>query len=251
MNKVILSLEDITVSFDGFKAIQGVSSKIEQGELRFFIGPNGAGKTTLLDVICGKVKPVTGRVVFKQKEDVLKKKEHEIVEMGIGRKFQVPSVFASLTVFENMELSIKNSRTLLSSIFSPLTSMQRQKIDETLETMGLINKKQSTARTLSHGEKQWLEIGMLLLQEPDLLLLDEPVAGMGKAETEKTGNLLKDIARFCSVIVVEHDMEFVRNFASRVTVLHEGRILCEGTMDQVRKDQRVIDVYLGRGEKSA
>ncbi|MFZ5988958.1 MAG: urea ABC transporter ATP-binding protein UrtD [Bacillota bacterium] len=251
MNKVILSLEDITVSFDGFKAIQGVSSKIEQGELRFFIGPNGAGKTTLLDVICGKVKPVTGRVVFKQKEDVLKKKEHEIVEMGIGRKFQVPSVFASLTVFENMELSIKNSRTLLSSIFSPLTSMQRQKIDETLETMGLINKKQSTARTLSHGEKQWLEIGMLLLQEPDLLLLDEPVAGMGKAETEKTGNLLKDIARFCSVIVVEHDMEFVRNFASRVTVLHEGRILCEGTMDQIRKDQRVIDVYLGRGEKSA
>lgn len=251
MGKNILSLENITVSFDGFKAIQEVSSIIEQGELRFFIGPNGAGKTTLLDVICGKIKPLTGKAVFKHKEDILKKKEHEIVQMGIGRKFQVPSIFTSLTVLENMELAIKNKRTLLASIFSSLTPMQNTKVDEVLETMGLMHKKHNMARTLSHGEKQWLEIGMLLVQEPDLLLLDEPVAGMGKAETEKTGNLLKDIARFCSVIVVEHDMEFVRNFASKVTVLHEGKILCEGTMDQVQKDQRVIDVYLGRGEKSA
>lgn len=250
--KTVLSLEGITVDFDGFKAIQEVNFSVAQGELRFVIGPNGAGKTTLLDVICGRIKPTAGKVFFKDKGDIVKKKEHELVKLGIGRKFQVPSVFEHLTVYENMELSLKRDKSLFSTIFAATTAAQKEAIYAKLDMVGLIDKRYAMAGILSHGQKQWLEIGMLLLLEPDLLLLDEPVAGMSQRETERTGELLKAIAKDCSVIVVEHDMEFVRNFASKVTVMHEGKILCEGDMDDIQKNQRVIEVYLGRGgEKCA
>lgn len=251
MSEHLLELDDISVTFDGFKAVQHVSTAVEKGELRFFIGPNGAGKTTLLDVICGKTKPVAGRVLFKG-ENILSKKEHEIVRTGIGRKFQVPSVFTSLTVYENMELAVVRSKALLTSIFGNVTGQEKEKIAEVLQKTGLGGLEQIVAGTLSHGQKQWLEIAMLLVNGHELLLMDEPVAGMGREETEKTGNLLKEVSKTCAVIVVEHDMEFVRNFSSRVTVLHEGQILCEGPMEQVQKDPRVIQVYLGRGgEKDA
>ncbi|QNK39111.1 urea ABC transporter ATP-binding protein UrtD [Caproicibacter fermentans] len=246
MSDTILSLENISVTFDGFKAIQNVSTKIRQGELRFFIGPNGAGKTTLLDVICGKVKPVSGSVVFKGRK-ILKKKENEIVNIGIGRKFQVPSVFASLTVYENMQLSCAPRKTLLNSLLGRETPCEKEAIGKVLVKTGLADYKNEIAGTLSHGQKQWLEIAMLLVTGHSLLLMDEPVAGMGRAETDKTGELLREVSKTCSIIVVEHDMEFVRNFASSVTVLHEGKVLCEGPMEKVQNDPRVIDVYLGRG----
>lgn len=247
MAGTILYMENITVNFDGFKAIDGVNSYLEYGELRFLIGPNGAGKTTLLDVICGKTKPTTGRVVFKDNQDITRKPEHKIVRLGISRKFQTPSVFNHLTVFENLELAIQKNRGVVSALFRPLTAEQKDLIHANLENIGLAGKAQVKAGSLAHGEKQWLEIGMQLVQEPELLLLDEPVAGMTKKETEKTGELLREIARDRSVLVVEHDMEFVRNFAHKVTVMHEGRILCEGPVDKVQRDPQVIEVYLGRG----
>lgn len=246
----ILQVNDLTVSFDGFKAVNHVNTGVEKGEIRFFIGPNGAGKTTLLDAICGRVKPESGNVTFSDGVDVTRYAEHEIVNIGIGRKFQVPSVFTGLTVLENMELAVAKNRSLYSSIFHKLTKEQTGRVENILAITGLYEKRARTSAALSHGEKQWLEIGMLLAQQPKLMLLDEPVAGMGRAETEKTGELLKKIAADCTIIVVEHDMEFVRDYASKVTVLHEGAVLDEGSVYDVQNNPKVIDVYLGRGGKN-
>ncbi len=245
----ILQIDNLTVSFDGYKAVNNVNTGIEKGEIRFFIGPNGAGKTTLLDAICGRVKPQSGQVMFFGGVDVTRYSEHEIVNLGIGRKFQVPSVFTNMTVYENMELAAAKDRSLYFSIFRGLSKEQTDRIDDILGTIGLYEKRFNTPAALSHGEKQWLEIGMLLAQEPKLMLLDEPVAGMGRSETDKTGELLTRIAKNCTIIVVEHDMEFVRDYASKVTVLHEGAILDEGSVYEVQHNQKVIDVYLGRGGK--
>ncbi|SFR14597.1 urea ABC transporter ATP-binding protein UrtD [Desulfoscipio geothermicus] len=243
----VLEIKDLTVSFDGFKAVNDVSTAVKKGDIHFFIGPNGAGKTTLLDAICGRVKPAAGSIFFKDCGDVTKLAEHEIVERGIGRKFQVPSVFNSITVFENMELAAEKKRTIFSTLFSKLSQEQMERIEYVLNIIGLYEKRFEKPAALSHGEKQWLEIGMLFVQQPEIMLLDEPVAGMGRKETDKTGELLKEIAKDCSVVVVEHDMDFVRDFASTVTVLHEGTLLVEGDMEEVQKDPRVIEVYLGRG----
>jgi urea transport system ATP-binding protein len=245
--KNILQINDLTVSFDGFKAVNKVNTGVEKGEIRFFIGPNGAGKTTLLDAICGRVKPTFGKVTFIDEVDVTRYSEHEIVNMGIGRKFQVPSVFTGLTVYENMELAATKNHSLYHSLMHKMDKEETGRTEDILETIGLYQKRRRSSAALSHGEKQWLEIGMLLAQQPKLMLLDEPVAGMGRAETEKTGKLLKKIAKDCTIIVVEHDMEFVRDYASKVTVLHEGSVLDEGSIGEVQNNQKVIDVYLGRG----
>lgn len=243
----VLEIRDLTVSFDGFKAVNSLCTSVKEGDIHFFIGPNGAGKTTLLDAICGRVKPAAGHILFKDGLDVTKLSEHQIVELGIGRKFQVPSVFNGITIYENMELAVEKKRSLYSTLFQKLTREQLDRIGYVLETIGLYDKRYRTPASISHGEKQWLEIGMLLVQQPEIMLLDEPVAGMGKQETEKTGELLKEISKQCSVIVVEHDMEFVRECASTVTVLHEGALLDEGEMGKVQKNPKVIEVYLGRG----
>lgn len=250
MAGTILYLENVTVDFDGFKAIEKLNFYLEYGELRFLIGPNGAGKTTLLDVICGKTRPTQGRVVFGDNKDITSQKEHKIVRLGICRKFQAPSVFTNHTVAENLELAVQKKRGVWSSLFSPLTAEQKETVHSNLENIGLADKVNVKAGALSHGEKQWLEIGMQLVQEPELLLLDEPVAGMTKKETEKTGELLQSIIQNRAVMVVEHDMDFVRNFAHKVTVMHEGKILCEGPVDKVQTDPRVIEVYLGRGREN-
>ncbi|RUS47247.1 urea ABC transporter ATP-binding protein UrtD [Cohnella sp. AR92] len=245
----VLSCEKVTVAFDGFKAVQEMDLTILPGELRFLIGPNGAGKTTMLDVICGKVKPVGGKVVFNGRHgavDVTKRKEHAIAELGIGRKFQTPSIFSGLTVEENLEISMSQKRGVFAALRAKMSKFDRMRIETELDLIGLQAKKRQRAGLLSHGEKQWLEIGMMLLQEPEILLLDEPVAGMTDKETEKTGELLKQIVRKRTVVVVEHDMEFVRRFASSVTVMHEGKLLKEGSMDEVQRDDRVAEVYLGR-----
>jgi urea transport system ATP-binding protein len=242
----ILQCDDVTVDFDGFKAIQGMSLRLMKGELRFLIGPNGAGKTTMLDVICGKVRPTSGRVTFGEKIDITRKREHQIAEMGIGRKFQAPSIFPSMTVIENLEIAMRQKRSVFATMFAKMRSDESDRLDGQLSMIGLQEKAAWRAGGLSHGEKQWLEIGMMLMQEPEVLLLDEPVAGMTDKETDKTGELLHEIARQRSVVVVEHDMEFVRNFASKVTVMHEGRLLKEGSMDEVQGDDRVAEVYLGK-----
>ncbi|XEC94980.1 urea ABC transporter ATP-binding protein UrtD [Paenibacillus tarimensis] len=247
MNKsVILQCEAVTVEFDGFKAVQGMNLELEKGELRFLIGPNGAGKTTILDVICGKVKPSAGKVIFQGAVDITRRKEHQIAELGIGRKFQAPSIFPTLTVFENLEIAMRQNRGVFATLRAKLTSEEKDRVGAQLAMIGLETKSDWRAGGLSHGEKQWLEIGMMLMQEPEVLLLDEPVAGMTDKETDKTGELLNDIARSRSIVVVEHDMEFVRNFASKVTVMHEGKLLKEGTMDEVQSDDRVAEVYLGK-----
>lgn len=243
----VLDIKDLTVSFDGFRAVNNFSTSVKMRDIHFFIGPNGAGKTTLLDTICGRAKPATGYIIFKDGSDVTKLSEHEIVEKGIGRKFQVPSVFTGITIYENLELAAVKKRSIYASLFSKLSKEQKERIMHVLNTIGLYEKRYRTPAALSHGEKQWLEIGMLLAQEPEIMLLDEPVAGMGRKETEKTGALLKEISKECSVVVVEHDMEFVREFADTVTVLHEGTLLDEGLMEDVQKNPRVIEVYLGRG----
>ncbi|RTE08853.1 urea ABC transporter ATP-binding protein UrtD [Paenibacillus whitsoniae] len=242
----ILSVKGLEVSFDGFKALRNLDFSLDYGELRFLIGPNGAGKTTLLDVICGKVKPSGGQVLFKDHIDLSKHQEHQIAQLGIGRKFQTPTVFSTLTVFENLALSMKQQRGLLSALWAKTTSEQRERLHLRLSMIGLADKANERAGSLSHGEKQWLEIGMLLMQEADLLLLDEPAAGMTDSETEKTGELLHSIAAQQTVIVVEHDMEFVRRYARTVTVLHEGTVLREGTMQDIQQDDKVAEVYLGR-----
>ncbi|NBC73319.1 urea ABC transporter ATP-binding protein UrtD [Paenibacillus sacheonensis] len=248
MESVILQCDDVTVDFDGFKAVQGMNLTLVKGELRFLIGPNGAGKTTMLDVICGKTKPAAGKVLFGKSGgiDITRRKEHQIAELGIGRKFQTPSIFASLTVHENFEIAMKQNRGVFAAMRAKLRKEDGERIAAQLEMVGLAEKSQWRAGGLSHGEKQWLEIGMMLLQEPEILLLDEPVAGMTDNETEKTGELLEEIRKTQSVIVVEHDMEFVRNFASFVTVMHEGKLLKEGSMEDVQRDDRVAEVYLGK-----
>ncbi|MHA6481545.1 urea ABC transporter ATP-binding protein UrtD [Paenibacillus sp. strain BS8-2] len=242
----ILQCEDVTVEFDGFKAVQGMSLALEKAELRFLIGPNGAGKTTMLDVICGKVRPSAGKVTFGGKVDITRKHEHQIAELGIGRKFQAPSIFKDMTVLENLEIAMRQKRSIFATLFARMKSEEEDRMRGQLGMIGLAEKGAWRAGGLSHGEKQWLEIGMMLLQEPEVLLLDEPVAGMTDKETDKTGELLHEIARERSVVVVEHDMEFVRNFASKVTVMHEGKLLKEGSMEEVQGDDRVAEVYLGR-----
>jgi urea transport system ATP-binding protein len=241
----ILYLEGVSVSFDGFKALNNLSLYIDEGELRCLIGPNGAGKTTLMDVITGKTRPDTGSVFFGQTIDLLKLDEPAIATAGIGRKFQKPSVFEKLTVFENLELALATNKGVWATLFAKLTSVQRERIGDVLETIGLVENRWQQAGDLSHGQKQWLEIGMLLMQEPKVMLIDEPVAGMTHQEIERTARLLLSLQGERSVIVVEHDMEFVRSIAKRVTVLHEGSVLTEGTMDEVQNDPRVIQVYLG------
>ncbi len=239
------------MDFDGFKAIQNLDFRMAERTVHFLIGPNGAGKTTLLDVICGKVKPASGKVIFKGKIDLTREQEHKIVRHGVGRKFQTPAIFASLTVFENLELSMKQDYGLLATLRAKLTRTERERIGHILEMIHLSEVAHVKASSLSHGQKQWLEIGMLLIQEPELLLLDEPAAGMTKTETEKTGELIRDIARNRSVLVVDHDMEFVRRYSDRVTVMHGGQILCEGTITDVQEDPRVAEVYLGRRKETA
>lgn len=247
----ILYTQGVTVDFQGFKAIQNLDFRMAERTVHFLIGPNGAGKTTLLDVICGKVKPASGKVIFKGQVDLTRKQEHEIVRCGVGRKFQTPSVLASLTVFENLELSLKQDYSLFSTLRAKLTKEDRERIWQILERISLTEQAEAKASSLSHGQKQWLEIGMLLAQEPELLLLDEPAAGMTKAETEKTGELIRDIARHRSVLVVDHDMEFVRRYSDRVTVMHAGQMLCEGTIAEVQEDPRVAEIYLGRRKEPA
>ncbi|HEY9623673.1 MAG TPA: urea ABC transporter ATP-binding protein UrtD [Crinalium sp.] len=245
MNAKILEIENLTVSFDGFKALNNLNFSMDAGELRVIIGPNGAGKTTFLDVITGKVKPTIGRVLFKGK-NVRSLSEHQIARFGVGRKFQTPRIYLNLTPRENLELSCNRNKNVFSTLLRGTPSSERRTVKGLLETIGLTHKADIKAALLSHGEKQWLEIGMLVAQSPDLLLVDEPVAGLTDEETERTGDLLLSLAESHSIIVIEHDMEFVRQIARQVTVLHEGSVLCEGTIEQVQKDPRVIEVYLGQ-----
>lgn len=250
-DRTIIQLDKISVSFDGFKALTDVDINVKENNIHFFIGPNGAGKTTLLDIICGKTKPTAGKVMFYpekgNKVQLTGMKEFKIVGLGIGRKFQVPSVFTNLTVQDNMELSLKNGRKVIQSIFAKASNEELERIDEILDMIDLKDKKNILAKNLAHGQKQWLEIGMLLVQNPQVIMLDEPVAGMGKPETFKTGEILKKIKEHCTVIVVEHDMEFVKIYADMVTVMHEGKVLMEGDMDTILNDETVQKVYLGRG----
>ena len=241
----ILYLEDLTVSFDGFKAIDGLNLYVDAGELRCVIGPNGAGKTTMMDIITGKTRPDAGSAFFGQKIDLLRLSEPEIAEVGVGRKFQKPTVFEHHSVFENLELAMAGDKRVFATLFARLTPAQRARIDEVLGIIGLTEQVRRPAGALSHGQKQWLEIGMLLMQDPHLLLVDEPVAGMTHQEMERTAELLTALAGRHSVVVVEHDMDFVRSIAQRVTVLHQGRVLAEGSMDDVQNDPRVVEVYLG------
>jgi urea transport system ATP-binding protein len=244
--KPILYLDGVSVSFEGFKALNDLSLIVDPGELRTIIGPNGAGKTTMMDVITGKTRPDQGTVVFKGEHDLTRLDEARIANLGIGRKFQKPTVFDEHTVFDNLELALKADRRLVPTLLFRLGADQRARIDEVLSLTGLTARAYEKAGALSHGQRQWLEIGMLLMQDPELLLVDEPVAGMTDQETEETAALLRRIAGQRSVIVVEHDMEFVRALATKVTVLHEGTVLAEGSIDFVQNDQRVIEVYLGR-----
>jgi urea transport system ATP-binding protein len=240
-----LYLEDLTVSFDGFKALNKLTLYVDPGELLCIIGPNGAGKTTMMDVITGKTSPDSGTAFFGSGIDLLRLSEAEIVASGIGRKFQKPTIFEQLTVFENLELALAGTRTFLKTLWARISPQQLMRIEEVLSIIGLSGQRQALGRILSHGQKQWLEIGMLLMQDPELLLVDEPVAGMTPHEIERTSELLRSLAGEHSVVVVEHDMAFVRSIARRVVVLHEGAVIAEGDMDKVQKDPRVIEVYLG------
>jgi urea transport system ATP-binding protein len=244
MSGKILETEDVTVSFDGFKALNHLNFNMDVGELRVVIGPNGAGKTTFLDVITGKVQPTQGRVLFKGR-NLRRLSEHEIALLGIGRKFQTPRVYLNLTVRENLEIACNRQKNVFSALFGRLSTAERNTVKGLLETIGLTTKADFAAALLSHGEKQRLEIGMLVAQSPDLLLVDEPVAGLTDEETENIGNLLLALAESHSILVIEHDMEFVRQIARKVTVLHEGSVLYEGSIEDVQNDPRVIEVYLG------
>jgi urea transport system ATP-binding protein len=243
---VALYLDDVQVTFDGFRALRGLSLSIDVGELRCVIGPNGAGKTTMMDVITGKTRPDAGQVFFGRSLDLTTLNEPQIAAAGIGRKFQKPTVFEHLTVFENLELAVKADKSVRASLLRRLSGEAIDRIGELLETVELADKAQERAGLLSHGQKQWLEIGMLLAQRPLLLLLDEPVAGMTDHETKRTAELLQSLAGQHSIMVVEHDMEFVASIARKVTVLHEGAVLAEGPLSEVQSDERVIEVYLGR-----
>jgi len=243
----VLYLDGVSVSFDGFKALNALSFYVEPGEMRAIIGPNGAGKTTMMDVVTGKTRPDEGEVVFQGLTDLTRMDETAIAQLGIGRKFQKPSVFENHTVFENLELALKANKSVRKSLFFLLGTVELERIDEVLGIIALAAHRDRLAGELSHGQKQWLEIGMLLMQDPDVLLVDEPVAGMTDAETEQTADLLRQItAQGRSVVVVEHDMEFIRALNTRVTVLHEGSVLAEGALDTVQNNERVIEVYLGR-----
>ncbi len=242
----ILTVEGVNKAFQGFKAITDLNFYMDEGELRVIIGPNGAGKTTFLDLLTGRTKPDTGKIEFGLKTDLTELNEYQINRLGIGRKFQTPSVYTDHTVYENILLSLAGSRSVWSSLFLKLSSDQRDKISDILKLIGLSQRANWKAGALAHGQKQWLEIGMLLSQDPKLLLVDEPAAGMTDEETAKTGELLMSLAGKHSIIVIEHDMEFVRQIARKVTVLHQGSVLCEGTVDQVQNNERVIEVYLGR-----
>ena len=242
----ILYLEDVSVSFDGFKAINKLSLDIAPGELRCIIGPNGAGKTTMMDIITGKTRPDEGTVFFGSTIDLLRHKEADIAQLGIGRKFQKPTVFEHLTVFENLELALKTNKGVKASMFFKLDSMQSDRLAEILITIYLADNVNRMAGNLSHGQKQWLEIGMLLMQDPKLLLLDEPVAGMTDEETARTAELFLSLKGKHSLMVVEHDMNFIRTISEIVTVLCDGSVLAQGTLDEVQNDERVIEVYLGR-----
>jgi len=240
----LLALENVSVSFDGFKAVNALNLYVDKGELRVIIGPNGAGKTTVLDLICGRTKVSEGSIKFKDQE-ITGLKEHEIVRRGIGRKFQTPSIYEDLTVFENLELSIPRGRNVAGALFWKRSDEIAARVREIAKMIFLADFLNRRAETLSHGQKQWLEIGMLLIQDPELLMLDEPVAGMSVSERVKTAELLNEIIKHRSVIVIEHDMKFVESIAHRVTVLHQGKILAEGNMDTIQHDPKVKEVYLG------
>ncbi len=242
----LLYFDGVSVSFDGFKALNSLSFVVEPGELRAIIGPNGAGKTTMMDIITGKTRPDEGEVFFKGDIDLTKKDEAAIAELGIGRKFQKPTVFENHTVWDNLELALNRSRGVFATLFYRLTREDKSRIEEILSTVRLTARRDDLTANLSHGQKQWLEIGMLLAQEPELLLVDEPVAGMTDAETAETAILLKEIARTRSVVVVEHDMGFIRDLGVKVTCLAEGSVLAEGSIDFVSNDPKVIENYLGR-----
>jgi urea transport system ATP-binding protein len=240
----ILTVEDLTVSFDGFKAVDGLNLYIDKDELRVVIGPNGAGKTTVLDLICGKTKATAGSIQFRGKE-LTKLAEHEIVRAGVGRKFQTPSIYENLTVFQNLEISFPRGRGVFGCLTFRRTPDVIERVQQIAEEIRLQDHLEMDAALLSHGQKQWLEIGMLLMQDPELLMLDEPVAGMSVKEREQTAELLNRICKGRSVIVIEHDMEFVKSIAHKVTVLHQGKILAEGSMESVQNNEKVIEVYLG------
>ena len=246
----ILTLEGVNKTFDGFKAISDLNFYMDEGELRVIIGPNGAGKSTMMDLITGRTQPDTGKIEFQANTDLTRLNEYQINRLGIGRKFQTPSVYIYHTVFENLLLSLKGPRSVFSGLFHRTTPAQRERISEVLRAVGLSERGDAKAGSLSHGQKQWLEIGMLIAQDPKLLLVDEPAAGMTDEETHKTGELLLNLAGRHSVIVIEHDMVFVRQLARKVTVLHQGTVLCEGSVDQVQNNERVIEVYLGRKKKA-
>ncbi|MEP0942703.1 MAG: urea ABC transporter ATP-binding protein UrtD [Rhizobiaceae bacterium] len=246
LTTAMLYLDNVSAAFDGFKAINGLSLMLEPGEMRAIIGPNGAGKTTMMDIITGKTKPDEGYVYFDGDTDLTAHDESAIASMGIGRKFQKPTVFESHSVEDNLLLAMSGGHTIKSMLFDRTGVPEKSRFDDILETIRLSAKRAEVAANLSHGQKQWLEIGMLLSQNPKLLLVDEPVAGMTDAETEETARLLRDISKDHTIVVVEHDMDFVRNLDVKVSCLHEGSVLAEGTLDHVSGDQRVIDVYLGR-----
>ena len=242
----LLYLDGVSVSFDGFKALNSLSFVIEPGELRAIIGPNGAGKTTMMDIITGKTRPDSGEVFFEGTVDLTKMDEADIAQLGIGRKFQKPTVFESHTIWDNLELALNRDRSVFGTLFYRMTPKDKARIEEILETVRLTSRMDDLAANLSHGQKQWLEIGMLLAQEPKLLLVDEPVAGMTDAETAETAILLREIAKTRSVVVVEHDMGFIRDLGVKVTCLAEGSVLAEGSIDFVSSDPKVIENYLGR-----
>jgi urea transport system ATP-binding protein len=246
--KFILTAEGVSKSFDGFKAINDLNFYLDEGELRTIIGPNGAGKSTFLDLITGRTRPDAGEIEFKG-TPVIKKSEYQIYRMGIGRKFQTPSVYSDHTVYENILLGLKGSRGVWSAIFAKVTPAQNDHIYHVLEVINLKDKAHARAGSLAHGQKQWLEIGMLIAQDPELMLVDEPAAGMTDEETARTGELLLSLAGKHTIIVIEHDMVFVRQLASKVTVLHQGSVLCEGSLDEVQNNERVIEVYLGKKKK--
>jgi urea transport system ATP-binding protein len=243
-NSFLLSIEDLTVSFDGFKAVDALNLFIEKDELRVIIGPNGAGKTTVLDMICGKTQPTTGSIKFKISE-LVGLPEHQIVRRGVGRKFQTPSIYENLTVFENLEVSYPKGHSVMGCVAFRRTKEVVDRIHEMAEEISLQDYPDIEGAFLSHGQKQWLEIGMLLMQEPELIMLDEPVAGMSPAEREQTAALIQRICKGRCIIVIDHDMEFVSRIAHKVTVLHLGKILAEGSMEEIQRNPKVIDVYLG------
>lgn len=247
-SQTVLESKKITVEFSGFKAISNLDFKVTNNKVHFLIGPNGAGKTTLLDVICGKTRVSQGKVVYMEDQNLVKLKDFKIVHIGISRKFQTPSIFQNLTVYENLIIALKQDKGLWATITAKITKNQQKDIEEMLHLTGLIDEKDQQAGALSHGQKQWLEIAMVLLQDPGLVLLDEPIAGMSKVERLKTGEMIREIAKDRTVLIVEHDMDFVKEYADIVTVMHEGQLLCQGSMEEIQNDTRVREVYLGRKE---